>query len=151
MLNRTGRTEARAPAPPAVVLLVEDEPLLRRTTAEFLRLSGYFVIEASTAAEAIAEFDLGEPMDLVFADVCLSEPMDGLALARWLHRQYPDVPVMLTSGHGDAVRQAAIKLVGRESFLSKPYRQRELAGRIGRLIGSSSNMGHVAGCWSSKR
>jgi CheY-like chemotaxis protein len=117
-----------------VVLVVEDEILLRRTTAGYLRLSGFRVIEAPNAAEAIAVFASGKSADVVFSDIYMSGGPDGLMLARWLHRRHPDIPVMLTSGYGEDVRQAAIELVGDESFLAKPYRQAKAANRIRALL-----------------
>jgi len=116
-----------------VVLLVEDETLLRETTAEYLRLSGFTVVEAANAAEALAAFAAGESVDLVFSDVQLAAgTMDGFRLARWVHRHHRGVPVLLTSGHGEAIRAAA--LVGGSSFVAKPYRQKSLVSRLCRLL-----------------
>ena len=116
-----------------VVLLVEDETLLRETTAEYLRLSGFTVVEAANAGEALAAFAAGESVDLVFSDVRLAAgTMDGIKLARWVHRHHRGVPVLLTSGHGEAIRAAA--LVGGSSFVAKPYRQKSLVSRLCRLL-----------------
>jgi CheY-like chemotaxis protein len=116
-----------------VVLLVEDETLLRETTAEYLRLSGFTVVEAANAGEALAAFAAGESVDLVFSDVRLAAgTMDGFKLARWVHRHHRGVPVLLTSGHGEAIRAAA--LVGGSSFVTKPYRQKSLVSRLCRLL-----------------
>jgi len=116
-----------------VVLLVEDETLLRETTAEYLRLSGFTVVEAANAGEALAAFAAGESVDLVFSDVRLAaRTMDGFKLARWVHRHHRGVPVLLTSGHGEAIRAAA--LVGGSSFVAKPYRQKSLVSRLCRLL-----------------
>ena len=116
-----------------VVLLVEDETLLRETTAEYLRLSGFTVVEAANAGEALAAFAAGESVDLVFSDVQLAAgTMDGFKLARWVHRHHRGVPVLLTSGHGEAIRAAA--LVGGSSFVAKPYRQKSLVSRLCRLL-----------------
>ena len=132
--SEAGATGIGAPDRQPVVLLVEDEALLRGTTAEFLRMSGYMVIEAPTTAEAVAQLTSGQTIDVVFSDVCLSSHLDGLALARWLHERRTEVPVLLTSGYGDPVRKAAVDLVGNEHFLSKPYRQEELSGRLRSLV-----------------
>lgn len=118
----------------AVVLLVEDEFLLLCTTAEFLRTSGYDVVETTNAADAVAVLGSGKPVDVVFSDIGQSAMMDGLMFARWLHQWRPDVPVILTSGYGDSVRQAAAELVGNESFLPKPYHPEEVTHRIRALL-----------------
>jgi CheY-like chemotaxis protein len=119
---------------PAVILVVEDEALLRSITGEYLRLSGYVVIEATDAAEAMARIGRGERPDVVFSDVSLPGTVDGLSLARWLRHRRLGLRVMLTSGYGEAVRRAAIELVGRECFVPKPYHQEELAHRIDALL-----------------
>jgi two-component system, response regulator PdtaR len=145
MANRS----ARRP----VVLVVEDETLLRITTAEYLRLSGYAVIEAADAAEAVVAFASREPVDIVFSDVHLPGAMDGLKLARWVHRHHRDIPVMLTSGHGDATHTAG--LVGDEYFTSKPYRQKELAGCLRFLLektmSNSPPQPSRVGSWQPRR
>jgi DNA-binding NtrC family response regulator len=101
-----------------VVLLVEDETLLR---------------EAANAAEALAAFAAGKSVDVVFSDVRLAVgTMDGFRLARWVHRHHRGVPVLLTSGHGEAIRAAA--QVGESSFVAKPYRQKSLVSRLSGLL-----------------
>jgi DNA-binding response OmpR family regulator len=112
------------------ILVVEHEVLLRATTVEFLRLSGYLVIEAATGAEALLALASRDPPDVIFSDISLPGAIDGLALARWLSQSQPRVPVILTTGHGHLVREAAITLVGDGLFLSKPYSPRELVHRI---------------------
>ena len=134
MAGHANQSTATDVARQPVVLVVEDEILLRRTTAEYLRLSGYRVLEVPNAEEAVAVFASGKPVDVVFSDVSLSAAMDGLMLARWLHRSHPEIPVMLTSGYGSSARRAAIELVGNRFFLSKPYRQAEAVNRICALL-----------------
>jgi DNA-binding response OmpR family regulator len=112
------------------ILVVEHEVLLRATTVEFLRLSGYLVIEAATGAEALFALASGDPPDVIFSDISLPGAIDGLALARWLSQWQPRVPVILTTGHGHSVRDAAMQVVGDGLFLSKPYSPRELVHRI---------------------
>ena len=86
-----------------VVLVVEDEPLLPRATAEFLRLSGLTVLEAASAVEAVALVDAGKSIDIVFSDICVSGSMDGLSLAQWLRECHPEVRVILTTALGDGL------------------------------------------------
>jgi CheY-like chemotaxis protein len=131
--QRNPREANETPRQP-IVLLVEDDVLLRRTTGEYLRLVGFRVIEAANAVESVAVFAFGKPVDLVFSDVSLSAAMDGVMLARWLHRHHPNIPVMLTSGHGGSAREAATQLVGNDSFLSKPYRQAAVVDRLRVLL-----------------
>ena len=136
----TGRAWEAVGSP--VVLVVEGEALLRSITGEYLRLSGYVVIEATDAAEAIAVIGRGERPDIVFSDVSLPGTVDGLRLARWLRDRQPHLRVMLTSGYGEAVRRAAVELVGGDCFVSKPYRQEELAHRIDALLRRNRGAAH---------
>jgi CheY-like chemotaxis protein len=116
-----------------VILLVEDEDTLRETTSEYLRLSGYAVLEAASAADALAAFVAGKRVDAVFSDIHLpGGMMEGLRLALWVRRHHRGVPVMLTSGQGEAIRLAA--LVGEQSFAVKPYRQKEVVDRLRSLL-----------------
>ena len=109
-------------------MVVEDEILIRITVAEHLRGSGYTVVEAANAEEAIAVFASGEPIDVVFTDVNMPGPMNGLSLARWIGRHHPFVPVLLTSGDGDDPTQPA------EFFLAKPYRVGAVPNRLRSLL-----------------
>jgi CheY-like chemotaxis protein len=95
----------------SVVLVVEDEPLLCNTVAEYLQLSGYAVIKAAGAAEAVTVLASGTTVDVVFSDVRMPGAMDGLQLAQWVRRRHGDIPVMLTSGQGagDATPPAGVE------------------------------------------
>ncbi len=128
------KREARHP----VVLMVEDEILIRSAVAEHLRDYGYSVVEAANAEEAIAVFASGEPVDVLFSDVNMPGKMDGLSLARWVDRHHPGVPVLLTSGN----RSALAEPIGH--FLSKPYRIKQVPNRIRSLLEQVQNQGGSA-------
>ena len=112
------------------VLVVEDEILIRSAVAEFLRGAGYRVIEAADAGEAVAVFASGTQIDLVFSDINMPGPMDGLRLARWIANHHPGIHVILTSAIGHARRAGQ----SGADFLSKPYRLAEAARRIASLL-----------------
>jgi CheY-like chemotaxis protein len=98
MLNSvSSRAEEEARQP--VVLVVEDEALIRSAVAEYLRISGNSVVEAANAAEAIAVFAAGVPIDVVFSDIHMPGTMDGFGLARWISHHHPGINVVLTSGN----------------------------------------------------
>jgi CheY-like chemotaxis protein len=80
------------------ILIVEDEVLVRLPIAEYLRDLGYQVREAANVAEAKLLLDAAAHIDLVFSDVHMPGGEDGLALAQWMARLHPAVPVILTSG-----------------------------------------------------
>jgi len=113
-----------------IVLVVEDEILVRSITSEFLRDSGYTVLEATNAAEAISILASGTTIDIVFSDIELHDAtMDGIGLAQWVSEHYPDVQVMLTSGNGYAAHTAE-----KVAFLRKPYCVTEALDRIMALL-----------------
>jgi CheY-like chemotaxis protein len=118
--------ESRQP----VVLVVEDDVLIRSAVAEYLRISGNSVVEAAKAAEAIAVFAAGAPIDVVFSDIHMPGTMDGFSLARWVYHHHPGIHVMLTSGNADAARATEVA----ELFFPKPYRTAEVAIRIRLLL-----------------
>lgn len=122
---------ARHEIQPHVVLVVEDEILVRSVVAEFLRGAGYTVIEASNAAEAVAIFRTGRTIDLVFSDVEMPgpDPMDGVGLALWISQHRPGVDVILTSG-----KRHDVHAEGAKAFLSKPYRLTEVIVRISAIL-----------------
>lgn len=108
-----------------IILVVEDDALLRLAVADFLRDAGYSVIEARSAAEAMSSFEQSNEVDLVFSDVQMPGDADGLDLARWLGAHHPNVPVLLTSG---------IYLSAEEGVIPKPYDLADVEALIGRLL-----------------
>ncbi|MGD0492871.1 MAG: response regulator [Steroidobacteraceae bacterium] len=111
-----------------VVLIVEDEFLLRWPASEYLRDSGYRVIEASTVSEAIVVFSSHTHIDLVFSDINLQGELTGHALARWLSKHYPAVPMLLTSGDRGAVQ--SVSTGPTRWFVPKPYLLTDIEQRI---------------------
>lgn len=98
------------------VLVVDDEVLIRMDTAEALRNIGLQVVEEGSADEALAYLLAGGVVDLVFSDVRMPGSMNGLELAEALRRDFPDIKVVLTSGHLSA--QGATVA---DTFFAKPY------------------------------
>jgi CheY-like chemotaxis protein len=121
--------EGKEPHRPTV-LIVEDDIVIRSALAEYLRAAGYLIVEAANAAEAVAVFGAGVPIDIAFSDIRMPGPMDGLGLARWIRRQHPGVRVALTSGNLSPVRTAEVA----EIFVPKPYQAAEVAARLGQLL-----------------
>ena len=108
------------------ILLVEDEPLVRIGLAEFLRESGYRVLEANDAAEALAVLGSGPTIELVISDVRLPGETDGFALGRQIRAEWPEIKFIATSG---AIRSARDDEIGAPVLL-KPYSRRDLLDRV---------------------
>jgi len=112
--------ESEGPLGPGVVLLVDDEDAVRNSTADMLSDLDYAVIEATSAAEALALIEAGQHFDLLLTDH-LMPGMSGTELARRVRARWPSRPVLVISGfaeeegiHPDLPR------------LTKPFRQTEL-------------------------
>jgi CheY-like chemotaxis protein len=114
-----------------VVLVVEDDVLIRLLIAECLREVGFTVIEASDSQEAIAIFGSQTAIDLVFSDINMPGDMDGHSLANWLLMFNPRVPAILTSGTMTPLFSSDRKL---RRFIPKPYELVEVARQIRELL-----------------
>ena len=118
------------------ILVVEDELMVRLPIAEYLRDCGYHVLEAGSAAEAIAAVDAAGSVSAVFSDVRMPGKMNGLELARWFRTNHPRVPVLLTSGYIPNLSVQIDELVG-SKLIEKPYSQAQVAGRIEALLAAA--------------
>jgi CheY-like chemotaxis protein len=124
------RSEARAA--PSTVLMVEDDTLLRCTTAELLREFGYRVIEACSSTEAIDVLPSGPHVGLLFSDVQLPDQMDGVALTSFTMQHAPDIKVILTTGGPRSTQLDTVAPM--IPMLRKPYRLAELVQHIQQLL-----------------
>ncbi len=113
-----------------VILLVEDDVLVRFATAELLREEGYVVLEAVDASEALELLGSGHPLDLVLSDVRMPGEMDGVALTYAIKDLRPNLPVVLVSSHlPPDVRH------GGDGFLPKPYQPAQLFEIVEDMMG----------------
>jgi CheY-like chemotaxis protein len=113
-----------------IVLIVEDNGALRRAAVRQFRDLGYRAIEADGPGEALTLL-AREPVDLLFTDVVMPGPMDGVALAEEAVRRLPSIRVLLTSGFPGATTANRVKARGVPvRMLDKPYRQAELARSV---------------------
>jgi PAS domain S-box-containing protein len=109
-----------------VVLVVEDEVEIRCITETILKLSGYRVLTAGDGTEALAIYARqGEEIDLVLTDVMMPH-FDGTALTRTLKKMNPAVKIVASSGNGNDVRVAELRLLEPQAILIKPYTKEQL-------------------------
>lgn len=124
-------------APPEAhrILLVDDEALVRRITAEGLEAAGFSVLAAPGAAAALELLDGGESVDLLVSDLSMPD-MDGLALIREAQRRRPRLPAILLTGFATDAAELAISgaVAGTFSLLRKPVTTAALAERISVLL-----------------
>ena len=124
--------EAEAPIRGAgeTILVVEDNPDVRRVTVERIKSLGYKVIEAENGQGALAAMDEGEPIDLVFSDVVMPGGMSGFELAHKIRELRPSQKMLLTSGFPGAATRAGEQINHKYLMLRKPYNQIELSRYI---------------------
>jgi CheY-like chemotaxis protein len=120
------------------VLVVEDNDGMRRVAKKQLTELGYEVLEAENAAKALHVLkEARKKIDLVFSDVIMPGEIDGIGLADAVSREYPGLPVVLTSGFtarpSDEARWKDAGKISNE-LLMKPYRREELAWAINRNL-----------------
>jgi CheY-like chemotaxis protein len=117
-----------------VVLVVEDEVFIRFDVADMLRDDGFEVIEAGDAKQALDALNSGARIDLVFSDVHMPGPMNGMGLASHVLENHPGLPVILTSGAMLTLEAAALPpaLIPVEP---KPYDPKALLARINSALG----------------
>lgn len=114
------------------ILVVDDEPEVRQSTAMLLETLDYTVVEAADVRSAMATLDENGTVDLLLTDVILPGGMNGTDLAREALAKCPGLKVLLTSGRPDLVEAGSFPIIG------KPFRLAELGDRIDEVLGGPS-------------
>jgi DNA-binding NtrC family response regulator len=113
-----------------VILVVEDEGIVREASVQELTDAGYEVLEAESADKALAILEAGATVAVLFTDVNMPGQLNGLDLARLVHKRWPAVRLIVTSG-GGRVAPKDVPADGR--FLAKPYRLGHLTTLVDEL------------------
>lgn len=107
-----------------MILVVEDESLIRMSIADHLEESGFDVLEARDADQALELLIKNPGISIIFTDVDMPGSMDGIALAQLVRDRWPPIRVFVTSGlwrlNGDELPDQSV-------FIPKPYNADELA------------------------
>ena len=111
-----------------MILVVEDEPLIRLMIVDLLQAEGFTVAEAVDADDALTILaDRADEVKLIFTDINMPGDMDGLQLARHAVHSWPWIELLVTSGRG---RPASPPLPSGSIFVEKPYTFDKLLGCI---------------------
>jgi CheY-like chemotaxis protein len=116
---------------PPLVLIVEDELLVRLLAVSLLEEAGFSTIQAGSADEAIALLEARKDIRVVFTDINMPGSMDGLRLAHAIRHRWPPIELVLTSGH---IRVGKEDMPERGLFLAKPYEATELVRTVRSLV-----------------
>src|SRR3981189_100600 len=116
----------------AVVLVVEDEMLLRMRAVDMVEDAGYTSVEAVDAAEAVAILESRSALPLMFTDIQMPGSMDGLKLAHTVHERWPPIKIILVSGQ---VKPATVDIPADSRFHGKPLEAKERIAEIQSMNG----------------
>ena len=141
------QAEARTAAPPVVpsrggrevILVVEDDALVRNNVIAQLESLGYSTFAAQDAAEAMALVGSGHPIDLLFTDVVMPGVMNGRQLAEQVIKRRPSIKVLYTSGYSEDALVHHGRLDTDVLLLPKPYRRTDLDRMIRLALDGSAH------------
>ncbi|WP_426526858.1 response regulator [Bradyrhizobium sp. McL0615] len=119
-----------------VVLVVEDEALLRWHAVTMIEDAGFEVIEAANAAEAISVLEARTDIRVIFTDIQMPGSIDGLRLAHLVRNRWPPIKIIATSGQ---LRLRDYELPEGGRFLPKPYSVGQVTGTLRELIGGDAS------------
>jgi DNA-binding response OmpR family regulator len=132
--------------PGARVVVVEDEPAIRRGVADALRASGYEVAEAADGARGLEEASrLG--VDLVLLDLLLPR-RDGLDVLAEVRKLRPTLPIIILTARGSEDDRVRGLRMGADDYIVKPFSARELLARIEAVLRRSA--GRPADVWGAR-
>ena len=121
----------------SLVLIVEDEVLLRWAAAEAAIAAGFGVVEAGNAIEAISILEKREDIGVVFTDVHMPGAIDGLQLAHLVRSRWPPIRIIATSGQLK-LREDDLPRGGH--YLQKPYPVSKLTNMLEEVMGNNGGL-----------
>src|SRR5437899_6085128 len=116
----------------AVVLVVEDEMLLRMRAVDMVEDAGYTSLEAVDADEAVAILESRSDIALLFTDIQMPGSMDDLTLAHAVHKRWPPIKIILVSGQ---LKLASIDLPADSRVFGKPLEAKVMIAQMQSMIG----------------
>jgi DNA-binding NtrC family response regulator len=119
--------------PPKTLLVVDDDAEVRNLETQILRLQGYAVLEAESAAEALRLAGETATIHLLITDLMMPD-IDGLELTRRFRSVHPNTPVLMVSGSLPLLRARSEPDLDRIDFLAKPFAFDELFRKVRTLL-----------------
>jgi len=117
---------------PAVVLVVEDEMLLRMRAVDMVEDAGYVPVEAVDADEALTILQSRSDIALLFSDIQMPGSMSGLQLALAVHERWPRIKIILVSGQ---LKLSQSEIPENSRFFGKPLDSVEMIAEIREMLG----------------
>ena len=122
---------------PNSILVIDDEPNLRKSLALILQHAGYQVTTAEHAQAALCTLQAGS-YDLVFLDIKLPD-MNGMELLPQIRRLYPDLPVLILTAHATLESAMAAVRQGARDYLLKPLRAEQILTRVHEVLAEQTS------------
>ena len=119
---------------PMVVLVVEDEMLLRMRAVDMVEDAGFTPVEAVDADEAVAILEARSDIALLFTDIQMPGSMDGLKLAHAVRERWPPIKIILVSGQ---LGPANIAIPADSRFFGKPLEAKKMIAEMRNMIGNA--------------
>src|ERR1700722_17092944 len=116
---------------PAVVLVVEDEMLLRMRAVDMVEDAGFTSVEAVDADQAVAILESRADIALLFTDIQMPGSMDGLKPAHAVHKRWPPIKIILVSGQ---LRLADLDIPADSRFFGKPLEAKFMIAQMRSMI-----------------
>ena len=114
------------------ILIADDEPLIRKSLYESLRMEGYEAAMAAYGEEALQKI-ARIPIDLVIADIKMPK-VSGIDLLKQIKAKYPDIPVLLITGYGTIDQAVEAMRLGAADYITKPITDGEIQIVIKKLF-----------------
>ena len=133
----TGAHETQLPSSRGLILLVDDEEVVRRSFARLLRQAGHNVVEAADGVKAVELYRQAFPRpNLVILDLDMPV-LSGEETQDRLLRLDPNVRILFVSGHDEPTRESAVHARGALGFLRKPCKVQVLLGAVSEALGGA--------------
>jgi len=120
------------PVTPTIVLVVEDEMLLRMRAVDMVEDAGYIPVEAVDADDALAILQSRSDIALVLTDIQMPGSMNGLELARAVRERWPPIKIILASGQLKLSRE---DIPNDSRFFGKPLNSDEIIAEMRDMLG----------------
>jgi CheY-like chemotaxis protein len=119
-----------------VVLVVEDEMMLRMRAVDMVEDAGYTSVEAVDADDAVAILEARSDIALLFTDIQMPGSMDGLELAQAVHERWPPIRIILVSGQ---LKPANADIPADTRFFAKPFEAGDMIAEMQDMIGPAGH------------
>jgi CheY-like chemotaxis protein len=120
---------------PPIVLVVEDEMVLRMRAVDIVEDAGFKALEAVNADEALSILESRSDISLLFSDIQMPGTMDGLKLAQAVHHRWPSIKIILVSGQ---VKPSDEDKPADSRFFGKPIEVEQMIAELQNMVGTGA-------------